>query len=68
MKANMELRMQIMSKGLKNWQVADALGIHESNFTRLMRKELPLEKKKEVLEAITRCVNERRQNLLNDGS
>lgn len=35
-----------------NWLIAEKLGIHENSFYRLLRQELPKEKKKEILEII----------------
>lgn len=49
---NKEIRAAIVLKGLKHWEVARALGIHDSNFSRLLRKELPENKKKEILKVI----------------
>lgn len=37
---NIEIRAEIASAGLRLWQVADALGMHDSNFSRLLRKKL----------------------------
>lgn len=49
---NKEIRAAIVLKGLKHWEVARALGIHDSNFSRLLRKELPENKKNEILKVI----------------
>lgn len=49
-KRNVEIRK---AKGsIPNWFVAEKLGIHENSFYRLLRKELPEEKKKEILGVI----------------
>ncbi len=37
---------------IPNWIVAEKLGIHENSYYRLLRKELPPGKKKEILEII----------------
>ncbi|MCY8233898.1 hypothetical protein [Priestia endophytica] len=41
------------AKGLvPNWLIAEKLGIHENSFYRLLRQELPKEKKEEILKII----------------
>lgn len=35
-----------------SWIIAEKLGIHENSFYRLLRQELPIEKKEEVLKII----------------
>lgn len=47
-----DLKKMIKEKGLKQWQVAEFYGLNESNFSRLLRKDLPPEKGKKVIEAI----------------
>ncbi|MGC9935236.1 hypothetical protein [Priestia aryabhattai] len=37
---------------IPNWLVAEKLGIHENSLYRLLRKELPEEKKREILKII----------------
>ena len=55
---NKEIKIARIEKGLKQWQVAEALGIHESVFSRMLRNELPEDEKKTVLEAIAKCGKE----------
>ena len=50
--ANKALRKQIEKSGIKQWQIADALGVADSTFTRWLRHELPEERKNEVLRVI----------------
>ena len=38
---NKDIKRAIGGKGLKQWQVAEALGMSEATFYRKMRKELP---------------------------
>ncbi|MDK8747555.1 hypothetical protein QP810_09995 [Streptococcus agalactiae] len=38
--------------GIKTWQIIEMLSIHETTFYRMMRKELPEGKKKEIYEVI----------------
>ncbi|MGE6379220.1 hypothetical protein [Peribacillus muralis] len=35
-----------------NWLIAEKLGVHENSFYRLLRQELPKEKKEEILKII----------------
>lgn len=45
--ANKDIREAIKASGLKLWQVADAYGVNDGNFSRKLRKELtPSEKRK----------------------
>lgn len=47
---NVEIRS---AKGsVPNWIIAEKLGIHENSFYRLLRQELPKEKKEEILKII----------------
>ena len=49
---NKDIRNEIKKTGIYHWQVANALGVAENTFCRMLRKELPDEKKKEILRAI----------------
>ena len=39
--ANEAIRARAKEKGVKLWQVADRIGLTDSNFSRKLRKELP---------------------------
>ena len=45
-RANNDLRDEWLRIGLKQWQIAEAVGITEGNFCRKLRKELPESEKK----------------------
>ena len=45
---NTDIRNEIMNNGLRNWQIAEKLGIHEGNFSRKLRHELPEEDKEKI--------------------
>ncbi|KIL72345.1 hypothetical protein [Bacillus badius] len=47
---NQEIRKAKAS--VPNWLIAERLGIHENSFYRLLRQELPKEKKEEILRII----------------
>ena len=49
---NMEIRIEMTRHGLKQWKVANLLGVSESVFSRMLRKELSEEEKERILKAI----------------
>lgn len=51
---NQAIKKRFKETGVKQWQVADELGISEGNFSRKMRYEVSEEEKKTILEAIDR--------------
>ncbi len=51
-KENQDIRAAISGAGLKQWEAAELLGICEGTFSRWLRRELPEEKKKMILERI----------------
>ncbi len=50
--ANMEVRELIKKSRLFHYEIADALGISESAFSKWLRSEMGPERKQEVLKAI----------------
>ena len=59
---NVDLRTLMMQKSVRGWEVADALNIRDSNFSRLLRKELPEERKQEIRKIILSLAKERADN------
>jgi transposase len=49
---NEKIRTEIFKNGLKHYQVAERLGVHESTFSRWLHTELPMEKQSEILKVI----------------
>lgn len=49
---NIEIREAIKESGLKHWQIADMIGIADTTFCRMLRRELPEDKKQEILTAM----------------
>lgn len=49
---NVDIRREVRAAGLKLWQVADALGVADCNFSRQLRHELPDEKKDAIRKII----------------
>lgn len=56
---NKEIRNAAGGYGLRLWQVAEAIGMNESAFSRKLRKELSQEEKQRILEAIDRLYQEK---------
>lgn len=55
---NQDIRQTAAGAGVKLWQIADALGIADCNFSRKLRKELPQEEKDKILAIIERLSQE----------
>jgi len=51
---NTDIRNAILKANLKQWEVAEKYGLSESNFSRLLRRELSSDKKKKVIDIITK--------------
>ena len=49
---NSDLRQEIKSAGLRLWQIAEALGLQDSNFSRRLRHELSEAEKAKIREII----------------
>lgn len=56
--ANQDIRQAAAASGVKLWQIADALGIADCNFSRKLRKELPQEEKEKIFSIIERLSQE----------
>ena len=55
---NQDIRAEITGAGLRFWQVADALGINDGNFSRKLRHELPDTDKERIRGIIAELVKE----------
>ena len=56
--ANQKIRKTAAGAGVKLWQIADKLGITDSYFSRLLRKEFPADKQAEILRIIAELEQE----------
>ena len=56
--SNIDIRNAAGGCGLKLWQVAEAIGMNESAFSRKLRKELSPDEKQRILAAIDRLAQE----------
>ena len=57
--ANLDIRIAILSAGLKNYEVAKALNISHVTLTRWLRNELPDDKKQRIYAAIRKISEEK---------
>lgn len=51
---NTAIKKEIQSKGLKQWQVAEAIGVSERTLIVWLRTELSPEREKQIRDAIER--------------
>lgn len=56
---NSDLKRKIKSKGIMLWQIAEKLGIHDSNFSRMLRYKLNDEQRKAIVKAISEFEREK---------
>ena len=49
---NIKIRMKLLEKGLKQWELGKVLGKSESTIYRLLREELPEEEQDRIVKAI----------------
>ena len=57
-RTNEDIRRAIGAAGLKQYEVADALGMLDCNFSRKLRKELPDSEKERIFQAIKTLTTE----------
>ena len=50
---NKEIRARLVLVGIKQWQLAESLGIAEATLSRKLRKELPQDEKEKILRVIS---------------
>ena len=58
---NKDLRDEFRIANVRQWEVAEAMGISEMTFVKWLRRELPEEKKKLVREAIRKVIDNRQE-------
>ena len=49
---NADIRQSAEKAGIKLWEIADVLNINDGNFSRKLRKELPIEEKIQIMSII----------------
>lgn len=58
---NKAIREEAKKTGVRLWQVAEACGINDGNFSRKLRRELPQEEKEKILAVIHRLAKEKQE-------
>lgn len=61
MKANCDIREKAKKEGCYLWEIADNLGMSDSAFSRVLRRELQPEEKQKILAIIDRMAMERQE-------
>ena len=59
-RANQDLRKLAIKKGVRLWEIANAYGINDGNFSRKLRYELPTDEKKHIREIINQIAESRK--------
>lgn len=60
--ANIDIRNEAKEAGVKLWEIAEAYGINDGNFSRLLRRELPSDKKEHMRRIISNILQKRGNN------
>lgn len=58
MRANLDIRAKAKGAGVMLWEIADKLGIIDSNFSRKLRHELPQAEKDRIFSIIEEIAKE----------
>lgn len=58
---NCEIRIAAQKAGIRLWQIAEAYGISDGNFSRKLRKELPKEEKEKIMGIIEQLAKENQE-------
>lgn len=59
---NNDIRVMARNHGVRLWQIANKLNMQDSNFSKMLRTELPNEKKENIIKIIKEIVKERECN------
>lgn len=59
---NNDIRVMARNHGVRLWQIASKLNMQDSNFSKMLRTELPNEKKENIIKIIKEIVKEREFN------
>ena len=57
---NMDIRQAAAGAGVRLWQIADAIGLNDGNFSRKLRKELPEDEQQKIFGIIEDLAKEGR--------
>ena len=56
---NSQIRNRAQETGVKLWEIADRYGVNDGNFSRKLRRELPVEERERILAIIDQIAAER---------
>lgn len=59
MKANRDIRDAVEEHGFRLWELAEALGLQDSNLSKKLRRELPEDEKKKIFSTIGQMAHSR---------
>lgn len=45
---NLDIRQEAKEANVRLWQIAERIGVNDGNFSRKLRKELPVEEKSKI--------------------
>ncbi len=60
MKSNLSIRKKAKENGILLWQIADQLGIHDTEFSKKMRYELSKDEKNKITAIIEELANKKK--------
>ena len=60
MKANTDIREYAKAKGIKLWQIAEVLHIHDSNLSRKLRHDFPQNEKERIFAIIDELAQQKK--------
>ena len=63
MKKNNDIRELAKRNGICLWQIADKLNMQDSNFSKMLRTELPSKKKMKIVKIIKELSEKQKQEL-----
>ena len=58
MQKNEQIRAAAKTAGVKLWQIAEAVGLSDGNFSRKLRHELPADEQERILDIIEELAKE----------
>ena len=61
-RANEKIRRMMGANGIKQWQIAEAMGIREETLSRKLRTELKNDEREKILSIIEEIANNEREN------
>ena len=59
MKRNIDIRLLLMQRNVRQWEIAERLGITGAAFSERLRKELPHSEKAKIIEIIDQIAEAR---------